>query len=67
MQNFYVRDIVKATKGEVLCGDMNIPIEMKFSTIVIAVGFSTAIGVFFGIYPARRAAKMQPIDALRSM
>lgn len=46
---------------------MNIPIEMKFSTIVIAVGFSTAIGVFFGIYPARRAAKMQPIDALRSM
>ena len=27
MQNFYVRDIVKATKGEVLCGDMNIPIE----------------------------------------
>ena len=46
---------------------MNIPIEMKFSTIVIAVGFSTAIGVFFGIYPARRAAKMQPIDALRSI
>lgn len=46
---------------------MNIPIEMKFSTIAIAVGFSTAIGVFFGIYPARRAAKMQPIDALRSM
>lgn len=27
MQNFYIRDIVKATKGEVLCGDMNIPIE----------------------------------------
>ena len=46
---------------------MGIPIEMKFSTIAIAVGFSTAIGVFFGIYPARRAAKMQPIDALRRM
>ena len=46
---------------------MGIPIEMKFSTIAIAVGFSTAIGVFFGIYPAHRAAKMQPIDALRRM
>ena len=44
---------------------MNIPIEMKLSTIVIAVGFSSAIGIFFGIYPARRAAKMLPIDALR--
>ncbi len=46
---------------------MGIPIEMKFSTVAVAVGFSTAIGVFFGIYPARRAAKMQPIEALRRM
>ena len=44
---------------------MNIPIAMKFSTVAIAVGFSSAIGIFFGIYPARRAARMLPIDALR--
>ncbi|MDR2646915.1 MAG: FtsX-like permease family protein, partial [Oscillospiraceae bacterium] len=44
---------------------MNIPIALKLSTVVIAVGFSSAIGIFFGIYPARRAAKMLPIDALR--
>ncbi|MDR2525167.1 MAG: ABC transporter permease [Oscillospiraceae bacterium] len=44
---------------------MNIPIEMRVSTIAIAVGFSSAIGIFFGIYPARRAAHMLPIDALR--
>ncbi len=50
-----------------VAGYMGIPIEMKFSTVAVAVGFSTAIGVFFGIYPARRAAKMQPIDALRRM
>jgi len=44
---------------------MKIPIALKFSTVAIAVGFSSAIGIFFGIYPARRAAKMLPIDALR--
>jgi putative ABC transport system permease protein len=35
------------------------------SAILIAVGFSSAIGVFFGLYPARRAAALEPIDALR--
>ncbi len=44
---------------------MDIDISLKFSTVALAVGFSSAIGIFFGIYPARRAAKMLPIDALR--
>lgn len=44
---------------------MNVPLGVDFSTILIAIGFSSAIGIFFGIYPARRAAKMQPIEALR--
>lgn len=44
---------------------VNVPISVKFSTILLAVGFSSAIGIFFGIYPARRAAKMLPIEALR--
>ena len=37
----------------------------KKLAIVLAVGFSMAIGLFFGYYPANKAAKMNPIDALR--
>ena len=38
---------------------------VSVSSIIIAVGFSMAIGIFFGYYPANKAAKPNPIDALR--
>ncbi|MBC7682797.1 MAG: ABC transporter permease [Ferruginibacter sp.] len=40
-------------------------VSMTFASIALAVGFSAAVGVFFGFYPARRASKLQPITALR--
>ena len=39
--------------------------EMQAGAIVLAVGFSAAVGVFFGFYPARKASRLLPIDALR--
>ncbi len=35
------------------------------SSVALAVGFSVAVGLFFGLYPAARAASLHPIDALR--
>jgi putative ABC transport system permease protein len=35
------------------------------TAIFVGVGLSAACGLFFGIYPARRASKLDPIEALR--
>jgi len=43
----------------------NLPAQLSFSSIGLAFGVSAAIGVVFGYYPARRASKLNPIEALR--
>ena len=43
----------------------NINIEINYSMVVIAIVLSTAIGMVFGAYPAYKAAKLKPIDALQ--
>lgn len=40
--------------------------SISFPSIVLSVGFSLAVGLFFGVYPARKASRLDPVEALRS-
>ena len=51
----------------ILCSAMGTGFAMSYSAIALGVGFSAAVGIIFGWSPARKASRLNPIDALRRM
>ena len=51
--------------GELVKRLVDIPVLLNIPIIFIAISSAALVGIFFGYYPARKASKMNPIDALR--
>ena len=51
--------------GELIKNLVDIPVQLNIPIIFIAIGSAAFVGIFFGFYPARKASKLNPIDALR--
>ncbi len=49
----------------IVSAGMEIPFTLDPAIVIVAFGFSALVGVIFGFFPARRAARMNPIEALR--
>lgn len=51
--------------NKIISSAMSINAVMNINVVVIAFGFSLFVGIFFGMYPANKASKLKPVDALR--
>ncbi|MDQ7097076.1 ABC transporter permease [Desulfosporosinus sp. PR] len=58
--------IILGSAGSILIGSaLKMSTSISITSVLIAFGFSAVIGIIFGVFPARKAASMDPIDALR--
>ncbi len=54
------------TAAKIVTATSSLPSSIEPVSIIIAILMSSSIGIFFGLYPANKASKLNPIDALRS-
>jgi putative ABC transport system permease protein len=79
LRQFLVESLVLSSLGGVIGSGLGLgavalvalvtplPASIGASTVLVTVGLSGSIGLFFGVVPARRAARLDPIVALRSL
>jgi putative ABC transport system permease protein len=49
----------------VVSGMLQWPTQIPMEAVLVAVGFSAGVGIFFGYYPAQKASQLDPIETLR--
>lgn len=61
----FIGTVLGIVVNRIICGYIGIDPVVNIQVIAASFGFSLFVGVFFGVYPAGKAAKLKPVDALR--
>jgi len=62
---YLLAEVTSYSLLEDLTGGLSVKCELSYTMVVVAISVSTGVGIFFGFYPAYRASRLDPIEALR--